>query len=389
MKTYEEYLKLLISCCRSFDRKAEEACRHRWDSIGKPIDGLGLLEVMTARIAGMTGDPEVRLRKKAVAVMCGDHGVVAEGVTQTGQEITALVAENIAAGTSSVCLMAQVAGADVFAADIGIACEYGNKWKITPEESVLKKMLPAGDGDFCLPPSGRLATGRIAGKKVAAGTGHLSREPAMTSEPAALAVCRGIEAAAELKEQGYDIIVTGEMGIGNTTPASAAACCLCGMKPEEATGRGAGLTREGLKRKISVVKRALEIHRPDPEDALDVLSKVGGFDLAGMTGLFLGGALCGIPVVIDGVISAASAALACRLNPGCRDFMLASHQGKEPAMEQLLKITGQEPVIRAGLALGEGTGGTALLPLLDMALAVYGENVTFEDIRMDAYERME
>ena len=355
MKTYEEYLKLLISCCRSFDRKAEEACRHRWDSIGKPIDGLGLLEVMTARIAGMTGDPEVRLRKKAVAVMCGDHGVVAEGVTQTGQEITALVAENIAAGTSSVCLMAQVAGADVFAADIGIACEYGNKWKITPEESVLKKMLPAGRRRFL--PSPFRDDWRKAGspgKKVAAGTGNLSREPAMTREQAALAVCRGIEAAAELKEQGYDIIVTGAMGIGNTTAASAAACCLCGRKPEEATGRGAGLTREGLKRKISVVKGALEIHRPDPEDALDVLSKVGGFDLAGMTGLFLGGALCGIPVVIDGVISAASAALACRLNPGCRDFMLASHQGKEPAMEHLLKITGQEPVIRAGLALGVG-----------------------------------
>lgn len=389
MKTYEEYLKRLISLCRSFDRDAERESRRRWDGIGKPIDGLGLLEVMAAKIAGMTGDPVIRLRKKAVAVMCGDHGVVAEGVTQTGQEITALVAENIAAGTSSVCLMARTAGADVFAADLGIACEYEKKWKTVPEESVLKKILPEEKEEFCLPPSGRLTKGKITGKKVAGGTADLAKEPAMTREQAALAVCRGIEAAAELKEQGYDIIVTGEMGIGNTTPASAAACCLCGMKPEEATGRGAGLTQEGLERKISAVKRALILHRPDPEDALDVLSKVGGFDMAGMTGLFLGGALCGIPVVIDGVISAASAALACRLHPGCRDFMLASHLGKEPAMKRLLEITGQEPVICAGLALGEGTGGTALLPLLDMALAVYGENVTFEDIRMDAYERME
>ncbi len=421
-RPYEIFLAELISCSRVFDREAEAESRRRWDRIGKPIDGLGKLETMVSKIAGMTGTPDVKIRRKAVAVMCGDHGVVAEGVTQTGQEVTALVAEHIAGGTSAVCLMARAAGADVFAADLGIACEFSSEWNSMARESVLsagsedsfadvKKERPrgpersrglvkegCGTADFAdesfdhkkfiLSPSGRLAPGKIAGKKVSKGTENMMRKPAMTREQAALAVCRGVETAVELAQMGYDIIVTGEMGIGNTTAASAAACCICGLTPEEAVGRGAGLSKEGLMRKTGAVRGDLSLHRPNAEDALDVLSKVGGYDIAGMTGLFLGGAVCGIPVVVDGVISAVSAALAWRLCPDCREFMLASHLGKEPAMKPLLDMLGLSPVICADLALGEGTGGTALLPLLDMALYVYKENVTFEDIHMDAYERM-
>lgn len=376
---YENVLLNLLQKKRTFDREAADECRQRWDRIGKPIDGLGDFEKMTAKIAGMTGSPDISLKRRAVAVMCGDNGVVREGVTQTGWEVTARVAENIAAGISSVCLMAGTAGADVFAADIGIAEKYSRDLQTPPEPSVLSSDLP---------PSGKISAGRIAGKKVAFGTGNIFIEPAMTREQAALAVCRGVETAEELAERGVRIIASAEMGIGNTTTSGAVASCLTGLSPEQTAGRGAGLTAEGMRRKAEVIRCALELHHPKKSDALDVLSKVGGYDIAGMTGLFLGGAIRGIPVIVDGVVSAAAAVLASVLCPGCEDFMLASHEGREPAAGPLLLRLGLRPVIHADLALGEGTGAVMLFPLLDMALSVYSENITFEEIRIDAYRRM-
>lgn len=377
---YEALLDRLISERRQFDRKAEQDSQKRWDSIGKPIDGLGLLEKMVSRIAGMTGNIDVRADRRAVAVMCADNGVVAEGVTQTGQEITALVAENIAEDRSSVCMMARAARADVFAVDLGIAHEVSREKMSSICDSVLSAELP---------PSGAVTHGKIADKKIAFGTGNIAVQAAMTREQAAYAVCRGIETVKELKNMGYQIIASGEMGIGNTTTSSAAACCLTGLTPEQTTGHGAGLSAEGVLHKTEVVRRACALHRPDASDALDVISKVGGYDMAGMTGLFIGGAIFGIPVIIDGVISAVSAVLADILCPGCRAFMLASHLGKEPAAAPLLERLELIPVIRAELALGEGTGAVTLLPLLDMALCIYSENITFEDIHMDSYQRMD
>ncbi len=419
---YEEFLHRLISLRRTFDTAAERESRRRWDNIGKPIDGLGLLEGMISKIAGMTGRYDPDVGRKAVVVMCADNGVVAEGVAQAGQEVTALVAENIAAGISVVCLMAQTSGADVFAVDTGMASDVPDRLKTPAEPSCLlekmsekeffsgfagmekkEKEYEIGIGKpvdslkdvnerelyECLPPSGRLAKGKIASKKIAAGTENISIRPAMTRQQAALTVCRGIETAKELYEMGYKIVAAGEMGIGNTTTASAAACCLTGMAPEYITGRGAGLSGKGFDKKLKAVRRALEIHNPDPADALDILSKVGGFDMAAMTGLYLGGAIFGMPVVIDGVISAVSAVLAERLCPSCRNFMLASHLGKEPAMAPLLEFLNLEPVIHAKFALGEGTGAVALFPLIDMADNVYHKNITFEAMNMEAYQRME
>ncbi len=378
-ENWESILRELLQRRRAFDREASESCRERWDRIAKPIDGLGDLEQMTAKIAGMTGSADIRIGCRAVAVMCGDNGVVRQGVTQTGQEVTARVAENIAAGISSVCLMARAAGAEVFAADLGVAAEFEENLRTVPQPSVLS----AG-----LPPSGRMEKGRIADKKVAAGTGDIFCEPAMTREQAALAVCRGIEAAGELADQGIQIIASGEMGIGNTTTAGAVAACLENLSPEQTAGRGAGLSAAGVRRKAEVIRQALALHRPDSSDALDVLSKIGGYDIAGMTGLFVGGALFGIPVVVDGAVSAAAAALAALLCPGCEDFMLASHEGREPASGLLLKRLGLKPVIHAGLALGEGTGAVMLFPLLDLALSLYAENITFEEVDIDAYQRL-
>lgn len=334
------------------DEVAMRAARDHWNGIAKPIGSLGLLEDAITQIAGLTGSPRVKLGKRAVLVMCADNGVVAEGVTQTGQEVTALVAGNMVKHDSSVCRMAEIARADVFPVDMGM---------IAPAEGVRDCHIRRG-------------------------TGNLAREPAMTREEAEAAILTAIDLVGELKQQGYGIIATGEMGIGNTTTSSAMLAAFLGLEPETVTGRGAGLSDEGLKRKIRAIKMGLQLHRPDPADALDVLSKVGGLDIAGICGTFLGGAIHRVPIVIDGFISAVGALCALRLAPGSRCAMIAAHVSAEPAAKRVLEELELRPMITAGMRLGEGTGAVAALPLLDMALAVYDGMVTFDNIGMTAYE---
>jgi len=312
--------------------------RERWDSIAKPLHGLGLLEDHIVQIAGLTGDAEVRLDRRTVLVLCADNGVVAQGVTQTGASVTAAVAEQLARGKSSVCRMAAAAGAEVLPVDLGML-----------------RRVPG-----------------VLDRHVADGTGDISRGPAMTRAQAEQAVQIGIELVKEQKEAGSRLLAAGEMGIGNTTTAAAAACVLLGLDPDAAAGRGAGLSDAGLARKRAAIRRAIELNRPDPGDALDVLAKVGGFDLAGMAGVFLGGALYRIPVILDGFISCAAALLAVRLCPGAKRALLASHASAEPAARAVLEALGLEAALHARLKLGEGTGAVCLIPLLDLALALYG-----------------
>ncbi len=345
-------LRELISRITPPDEGAMKAAQDRWNGIAKPIGSLGLLEEAVIRIAGLTGSPRVKLGKRAVLVFCADNGVVAEGVTQTGQEVTALVAGNMVRQDSSVCRMAEVARARVFPVDMGM---------IAPAEGVRD----------C---------------HVRRGTADMVKEPAMTREEAEQAVCTGIDLVGELKEKGFGIIATGEMGIGNTTTSSAMMAAFLGLEPAEVTGRGAGLSDEGLRRKVKAIETALQLHRPDPADPLDVLSKVGGLDIAGICGAFLGGAIHRVPVLVDGFISAVGALTALRLAPESRQAMLAAHVSAEPAARRLLEELGLQPMITAGLRLGEGTGAVAALPLLDMALAVYDGMVTFDNIGMEAYD---
>ena len=344
----QEYLKQIAPP----DEKAMQAARDHWNSIAKPIGSLGLLEEAVIQIAGLAGSPRVQLGKRAVLVFCADNGVVAEGVTQTGQEVTALVAGNMVRHDSSVCRMAEVASADVFPIDMGM---------IAPAEGVRDCHIRRG-------------------------TGNLAKERAMTREEAERAVLTGIELVGQLKAEGYGVVATGEMGIGNTTTSSAMMAAFLGLEPAEVTGRGAGLSDEGLRRKIEAIEAGLRLHRPDPADALDVLSKVGGLDIAGICGAFLGGAIHRVPIVIDGFISAVGALAAQRLAPGSRSAMLAAHVSAEPAAKRLLDELGLKPMITAGMRLGEGTGAVAALPLLDMALAVYDGMVTFDNIGMEAYD---
>lgn len=336
------------------DECAMKHTKKRWDSIAKPLCGLGKFEDCIIRIAGISGTPKVDISKRAAIVMCADNGVVEEGVTQTTQDVTAIVAENFSKGETSLCAMARIAGADVFPVDIGV-----------------KSDIPG-----------------VKNCKIAYGTKNILKEPAMTREEAARAVNAGVECVRELAERGYKIIVTGEMGIGNTTTSSAVAGVLLGKTAKEVTGRGAGLSSEGLHRKIEVIKSAIEKHKPDADDALDVISKVGGFDIAALAGVFIGGSVYRIPIVIDGLISAAAALCAARLEPECVDFMIASHSSKESASELILSELGKSAVIYADMCLGEGTGAMMLLPLIDMALAVYNEMATFSDIEIEEYKEL-
>ena len=217
----------------------------------------------------------------------------------------------------------------------------------------------------------------------------MAKQPAMTCEQAQRALQAGIDLVGEMKEKGYQIILTGEMGIGNTTASTAMSCVLLGFTPEELTGRGAGLSDEGLMRKRNAIERALSVNQPDANDPVDVLAKVGGLEIAGMAGAFLGGVKHRVPVVIDGVISAVAALVAARICPEAKDFMLPSHMSREPAAIRIMDELNLKPIIHADMALGEGTGAAALLLLLDMALRVYHGPHTFDDLGMDAYTPQE
>ena len=329
------------------DETARAEAQRRWDNCAKPLGSLGLLEAAVCDIAALTGDADVELSPRAVLVLCADNGVVARGVAQTDSAVTAIAARQLALGRTSVCRMAARCDCRVVPVDMGI------------------RDFPGFEG--------------VLDRRAGNGTADLSVGPAMTRARAETAVLTGIALVRAEAEQGTRLLATGEMGIGNTTTASAITAVLTGSDPAGVTGRGAGLTDEGLRRKIAAIRRGIDVNRPDPNDALDVLSKLGGFDLAGLCGVFLGGALYRIPVLIDGLPSAAAALCAARLCPNARKAMLASHVSAEPAGPLLLGALGKKPLITAEMRLGEGSGAVAAMPLLDMALAVYRECYTFSE----------
>ncbi len=333
------------------DERAKMQCKQRWNSIAKPLNSLGKLEDYLVRIAGIIRSSEISLEKKGLIVMCADNGVVEEGVTQTGQEVTAIVSENFLNKKATASILCSMAKADIFPVDIGIAVDT-----------------------------------KIINRKIAYGTKNMTKEPAMTREETVRALMTGIDLVRELKEKGYQILATGEMGIGNTTTSSALTSVFLNRPAEEVTGRGAGLSSEGLNRKIHAIQKAIEVNKPDPEDGVDVLSKVGGLDIAGLAGVFLGGAIYQIPIVLDGFISAAAALAAVKICPLSREYMLASHVSKEPAARMVLEALGFEAPLHCDMCLGEGTGAVTLFPILDMALGVYHGMSTFEDIQVDEYQ---
>ena len=336
------------------DEEVRQAALARWNQLAKPLHGMGKLEETIARIAAIQGTIHPLIDKKGIVILCADNGIVKEGVSQTGDEVTAVVAGNFLSGQTSVCKMAKAAGADVLPYDIGIRTDVKGLTR-TPY-------------------------------KISCGTNNFLREPAMTRKETIQAIHIGMQIVKERKQEGYEILATGEMGIGNTTTSSAVACSLTGEPVEVMTGRGAGLSDKGLTRKKAVIREGLDKWRPDPSDVVDVLSKVGGLDLAGLAGVFLGCAKYQIPAVLDGFISSVAALAAARIHPAVRNYLFASHCSKEPAHARILKELGMEAPLRLEMALGEGTGACALFPLLDMSMAVYEEMSSFDDIQIAQYE---
>lgn len=336
------------------DFVAMELSESKWNSVAKPIKSLGLLEKTVTKIAGITGNADVKINKRCAVVMCADNGVVAEGVTQSESSVTALVAESIANGRANINLVSKPYNIDVFAVDMGMKTDVNNK--------------------------------RIIRKKTAYGTENINKGNAITVSQAVYAIASGMDIVRDLKAKGYDILITGEMGIGNTTTASAIASVILGEPVRNVTGCGAGLDKERLEHKIHVIEHAIEVNNPDKSKPVELISKIGGFDIAGMTGMFLGGAVYKVPVVIDGFISSVAAKLACMINPETVNFMLCSHVSKEPAGRKILESMKLKAIIDGELCLGEGTGGAMLIPLLDGALSVYHSAHRFDELQMEQYE---
>lgn len=368
-------------------QKIYTQAKEKWDAIAKPIDSLGVFEDMVARLCAIAGTVNPGdYKRRALLTLCADHGVVAEGVTQTDSGVTKVVAENIAHGCSGVNYMAQTAGADVYAVDIGMLGE------------------PYPDTAFGM--------GHMINRKVQAGTGNLAKEPAMSMETCNCAIETGKELVRECKEKGYEILAVGEMGIGNTTPTSALLAALLNLPAEAVTGRGAGLNDAGLARKVQVISQALarvqgttDAKQPDGQeqpdvkmqcgktdvqrtpDAKQLLAELGGLEIAGMVGVFLGARQYQIPVVLDGAITCVAALVAMRMEPEVVDYLLASHISEEASGRLALDALGLPAVIHGRLCLGEGSGAMMLFPLLDMALSIYKNMGTFDDLSIEAYSR--
>lgn len=336
-------------------QQLQNRIRENWDRVAKPLNGMGKFETMIEKIGAIQGTEHPDISKKGVLIFCADNGIVEEGISQSGREVTEAVAISMGKQNSSVGKLAGCAKAVTIPVDVGICST---------------REIPG-----------------VLNRKVCAGTRNFRKEPAMTQEEAMRAIVTGMEMVFRCKQDGYGLLGMGEMGIGNTTTSSAVAAALLHCSAEEVTGRGAGLSDTGLLKKKQVIQSAIEKYQLYDADVMTVLRTVGGLDIAALAGMCMGGALFHIPIVMDGVISMVAALCAERLLPGTREFLLASHRGKEPAVKLLEKALQVEPVIDGALALGEGTGAVMLFPLLDMALCVYEDGTEFSDIQVEQYTR--
>jgi nicotinate-nucleotide--dimethylbenzimidazole phosphoribosyltransferase len=353
MKRLQEVLARIHPPSRQWQEKACQRLRQQ----ARPAGSLGLLEDVGARLAGIAGTLDVRLARKVVVTCAGDHGVCAEGVSLFPSEVTPQMVYNFVNGGASINVLARHAGAAVKVADLGV------NWDFEPD-------LP------------------IFHKKIRKGTDNLARGPAMTREEAVASLLAGIDIVDALhKEAPVDLLGTGDMGIGNTTPSTAIIAAFSGLPVDQLTGRGTGLDDAGLQRKVAVIEKALAVNQPDPRDALDVLAKVGGFEIGGLAGLVIGAAANGIPVVCDGFIATAGALVACELVPVARAYLFTSHRSVEVGHRYMLTRLNRTPLLDLQFRLGEGTGAAAAMELMDMATRILADIKTFEEVAIADAQR--
>lgn len=342
-------LQQTLSRIHPLDAEALGAARARQNRLSKPAGSLGTVEDIGIQLSGISGQvPPPVPKRSLVAVFAGDHGVVAQGVSAHPSEITIQMVLNMAAGGAAVNVLARQHGATVWVTDVGVA-----------------GALPTGTG--------------IRNRRVAPGTADFSRGPAMTQQQTLDALRVGIETAEEAVEQGADVLLMGEMGIGNTTPATALISVFTGVGPHEVTGIGAGADAATVAHKSQVISDALALHRPDPAEPLEVLAKVGGFEHAALTGLILGAAAARVPVILDGVIACSAALVAAAIAPETTGFLIAGHAGAEPGILTALDELGLTPLVDLDLRLGEGSGALLALPTVQGAARILGEMATFAD----------
>ncbi len=343
-----ETLTQLINAIPEPDVAAMRAAQERQNMLTKPQGSLGRLERLSIQLAGIVGTPRPRLVDKVITVMAGDHGVVAEGVSAFPQEVTPQMVYNFLRGGAAINVLARHVGARVVVVDMGVAAD------LSPHPNLVDK-------------------------KVGEGTANIARGPAMSREQALQAILNGVAVVEAEIEKGLDILGTGDMGIGNTTPSAAIAAAVTGRGPAEIVGRGTGVDDAGLARKVAAVQRALATNRPDPHDGLDVLAKVGGFEIGGLAGAILAAAAHRKPVVIDGFISTAAALVAVTLAPQVRPFLIAAHRSREKGHRIMLEWLGLEPVLDLDLRLGEGTGAALAFHVIEAACKILDEMATFAE----------
>ncbi len=330
------------------DEAAAEAARARQAQLTKPAGSLGRLEDLAIQLAAITGKATPSIEHKSILVFAADHGVTAEGVSAYPAEVTAQMVLNFVRGGAAISVLSRFTSSRLKVVDIGVAAD-----------------LPAAEG--------------LLARKIAYGTGNIAREPAMTREQAWAALEVGADVAAEEAEKGLDILVLGEMGIGNTTAAAAVACALGGFPPEEIVGRGTGVDDAGLTRKVDAVKRALARASVSPADPIGVLEQVGGYEIGGMAGAMLAAAQRRVPILLDGFIATAAAMLAAALAPEIRNYLIAAHLSEEQGHGQMLAFLGLEPLLRLNLRLGEGSGAALALPIVEAAARLHAEMATFAE----------
>jgi nicotinate-nucleotide--dimethylbenzimidazole phosphoribosyltransferase len=344
---------MIIPPIPPLDLAAQAAARARQDTLTKPPGSLGRLEELSIQLAAITGQLRPSLERKAVIVMAADHGVTAEGVSAYPAEVTPQMVLNFLHGGAAINVLARQAQARVVVVDIGVAADFA-------------PVAPRDGASF-------------QNRKIARGTQNMARGPAMTRAQAEEAINVGLDVVRGEIAKGLDLVATGDMGIGNTTASAAITAVMTGLPAAQVTGRGTGVDDAGLARKIAIIERALAVNKPDSNDPLDVLCKVGGLEIGGLVGVIIGGAANKIPVVIDGFISGAAALVAARLAPEVKPYLIAAHQSVEIGHRTILEHLGLRPLLDLGLRLGEGTGAALAFHLVEAAERVLNEMATFAE----------
>ncbi len=344
-------IKETIERIEPLDGDAMEIARARQDTLTKPLRSLGVLEDLSVKVAGITGDYMPEINDKVIITMAGDHGIAEEGVSAYPKEVTPQMVYNFLSGGAAINVLARYIGARVIVVDMGVAADIEIKGSVE----------------------------NFIDNKIAYGTANMAKGPAMGYEDAVHSIEAGIEVLENELARGIDIVGVGDMGIGNTTPSSAIVAFITDEPVEKVTGRGTGLDDEGLKAKIRTIKGALAVNKPDRGDAIEILAKVGGFEIGGMAGVMLAAASHRIPVVVDGFISGAAALIAYELSPKMRDYLIASHLSVEAGHRAILDHIGIEPMFNLDMRLGEGTGAALGISLVEASCKILREMATFEE----------